>query len=105
MFLFFRKNTEAIKKYLLIAFLSIVSLSMVIAMAPIGGGDTSTAQSNALASIGGATVTSQELDERIRDRFKSSSMGFDRRMVPLFAPSTLDQMVIDRILVEQAHKM
>jgi peptidyl-prolyl cis-trans isomerase D len=105
MFLFFRKNKEAVKKYLLIFFLGIVSLSMVVVMAPMPSGDTSTPQGNALASIGGHDITVTELDQNIRDRFKSSPMGFDRRMVPLVAPRVLDQMVISDVLVQQAAKM
>ena len=105
MFLFFRKHNEAIKKYLLIFFLGIVSLSMVIAMAPLGGTDTSTPQGNVLAAIGGNNITSADLDQTIRDRFKNSPMSFDKRMIPMVAPSILDQMVIQQILVVQAGKM
>jgi peptidyl-prolyl cis-trans isomerase D len=105
MFALFRKNKEAVKKYLLIFFLGIVSLSMVVVMAPLPSGDTSRPESNVLASIGGNTITSAELDQTIRDRFKNSPMGFDKRMVPLVAPSVLDQMVIEQILLQQAGKM
>ena len=35
MYRFFRKNREAVKKYLLIFFLSIVSIGMVITLAPL----------------------------------------------------------------------
>ena len=41
MYRFFRKNPEAIKKYLLIFFLGVVSIGMVLTLAPIPGGDTS----------------------------------------------------------------
>ncbi len=105
MFLFFRKKYDVIKRYLMIFFLGIVCLSMVIVMAPIGGGDTSTPQGNVLASVGGASITTMDLDTRMRDQFRNSPSGFDPRMVPLFAPSLLDQMVIDQILVQQAGKM
>jgi peptidyl-prolyl cis-trans isomerase D len=105
MFLFFRKNKEAVKKYLLIFFLGIVSLSMVVVMAPLPSGDTSTPQGNVLAAVGGYTITSADLDQTIRDRFKNSPMGFDKRMVPLVAPRVLDQMVIEHVLIEQAGKM
>jgi peptidyl-prolyl cis-trans isomerase D len=105
MFALFRKNKEAVKKYLLIFFLGIVSLSMVVVMAPLPSGDTSRPEGNALASVGGNNITSAELDQTIRDRFKNSPMGFDRRMVPLVAPSVLDQMVIEQILLQQAGKM
>ena len=105
MFLFFRKNKEAVKRYLLIFFLGIVSLSMVVVMAPMPSGDSSRPEGNALASIGGYQITVNDLDQSIRDRFKNSPMGFDRRMVPLVAPRVLDQMVVDHILVQQAEKM
>jgi peptidyl-prolyl cis-trans isomerase D len=105
MFALFRKNKEAVKKYLLIFFLGIVSLSMVVVMAPIPGGDSSTPQGNVLASIGKTTITSAELDQSIRDRFKNSPMGFDTKMVPLIAPSVLDQMVTEQILLQQAGNM
>ncbi len=105
MFALFRKNKEAVKKYLLIFFLGIVSLSMVVVMAPLPSGDTSRPESNVLASIGGTNITSAELDQTIRDRFKNSPMGFDKRMVPMVAPSVFDQMVIEQILLQQAGKM
>jgi peptidyl-prolyl cis-trans isomerase D len=104
MFHFLKKN-DAAKKYLLIAFLGIVSLSMVVVMAPLPGGDTSRPEGNVLASIGGNTITSSDLDQTIRDRFKNSPMGFDKRMIPMVAPTVLDQMVIDQILTQQAGKM
>ena len=105
MFSSMKKNKDAVKKYLLIFFLGIVSLSMVVVMAPLPSGDTSTPQGNVLASIGGNTITSADLDQTIRDRFKNSPMGFDTRMVPMVAPSVLDQMVIEQILLQQAGKM
>ncbi len=99
------KNRDAVKKYLLIFFLGIVSLSMVVVMAPLPGGDTSRPEGNVLASIGGEPITSADLDQMIRDRFKNSPMGFDRKMVPMVAPSVLDQMVTEEILIQQAKKM
>jgi peptidyl-prolyl cis-trans isomerase D len=105
MFALFKKNKDQVKKWLLIFFLGIVSLSMVVVMAPLPGGDTSRPEGNVLASIGGDTITSAELDQTIRDRFKNSPMGFDRKMVPIVAPSVLDQMVTEQILLHQAAKM
>jgi peptidyl-prolyl cis-trans isomerase D len=105
MFALFKKNKDQVKKWLLIFFLGIVSLSMVVVMAPLPGGDSSRPEGNALASIGGDTITSADLDQQIRDRFKNSPMGFDRKMVPIVAPSVLDQMVTSKILMNQAAKM
>ena len=50
MYRFLKRNREAVKKYLLIFFLSIVSIGMVITLAPIPTGDTRRAESNVLAS-------------------------------------------------------
>src|ERR1019366_3967271 len=105
MFQLFTKNREAVKKYLLIFFLGIVSLSMVVVMAPMPGGDSSTPQGKELASLGGYTITSADLDQTIRDRFKNSPTGFDKRMVPMIAPAVLDQMVEQQLMLQQAKQM
>ena len=105
MFSLFKRNKDAVKKWLLIFFLGIVSLSMVVVMAPMPSGDTSRPEGNVLAAIGGDSITSADLDQTIRDRFKNSAMGFDRRMVPMVAPSVLDGMVTEQILTQQAAKM
>ena len=105
MFRFFRKNREAVKKYLLIFFLSIVSIGMVITLAPIPTGDTSRSESNVLASVGGYSITTQDLSQSIRTRFQNSQMGYDSRLVPIVANSVLNEMVIQHALVEQAKKL
>ena len=105
MFRFFRKNREALKKYLLIFFLSIVSIGMVITLAPIPTGDQSRAEVNVLASVGGYNITTQELSQSIRTRFQNSQYGYDPRLVPLVAGSVLDDMVIQHALVVQAKKL
>jgi peptidyl-prolyl cis-trans isomerase D len=105
MYRFFRKNREAVKKYLLIFFLSIVSLGMVITLAPIPSMDNTRADSNVLASIDGTDITTQDLSQSIRNRFQNSPMGFDSRLVPVVAPGVLDDMVVERALVAQARKM
>jgi len=101
----FMKKRDVIKKYLLIFFLGIVSLSMVVVMAPLPSGDTSRPEGNVLASINGNTITSAELDQMIRDYSKNSSRGFDKSMVPIVAPSFLDRMVTVQMLTQQAKKM
>jgi peptidyl-prolyl cis-trans isomerase D len=105
MYRFFRRNREAVKKYLLIFFLSIVSIGMVITLAPIPTGDTTRAESNVLASVGGYTITTQDLSQSIRARFQNSQLGYDSRLVPLVANSVLNDMVIQHALVEQAKKL
>ena len=105
MYRFFKRNREAVKKYLLIFFLSIVSIGMVITLAPIPTGDTIRADSNVLASLGGFNVTTQDLQQSIRLRYQNSPLSSDPRLIPLVARSVLDDMVLQRALFNQAGKM
>ncbi len=105
MYRFFRRNREAVKKYLLIFFLSIVSIGMVITLAPIPTGDTSRTESNVLASMGGANITTADLQRTIQARFRNSPQANQARMIPMVAGSLLDEMIFQRALIAQARKM
>ncbi len=105
MYRFFKRNREAVKKYLLIFFLSIVSIGMVITLAPIPTGDTSRAESNVLASVGGSNITTTDLRRTIQMRFRNSPQANEAKMIPTAAPSLLDQMVMQRAIASQAKKM
>jgi peptidyl-prolyl cis-trans isomerase D len=105
MYRFFKRNREAVKKYLLIFFLSIVSIGMVITLAPIPTGDTSRVESNVLASMGGSNITTADLQRNIQMRFRNSPQMDQSKMIPMVAGSLLDEMVLQRALVIQAKKM
>ena len=105
MYRFFKRNREAVKKYLLIFFLSIVSIGMVITLAPIPQGDTSRAEANVLASIGGTNITTAELQRTIQQRFRNSPQLDQAKLIPLIAGSLLDELVFQREVVTQAKKM
>jgi peptidyl-prolyl cis-trans isomerase D len=105
MYRFLKRNREAVKKYLLIFFLSIVSIGMVITLAPIPTGDTSRAESNVLASLGGSNITTTDLRRNIQMRFRNSPQMDQSRIIPTVAGSLLDEMVLQRALVIQAKKM
>ena len=51
MYKLFKKNREAVKKYLLIFFLGIVSVGMVVTLAPIPSGDSGSVETNILAEM------------------------------------------------------
>ncbi|HXX22490.1 MAG TPA: peptidyl-prolyl cis-trans isomerase [Terriglobia bacterium] len=104
MYRFFKRNREAVKKYLLIFFLSIVSIGMVITLAPIPTGDTSRAESNVLASIGGLNITTTDLQRTIQTRFRNSQVN-QARIIPAVAGNVLDEMILQRALISQAKKM
>jgi len=102
MYKLFKKNREAVKKYLLIFFLGIVSLGMIITLAPIPGGDSGTLETDILAEIGGVSITSQDLARTIQTRLRNSPLGNDPRMVASLAGPMLDDMVLRRALWSQA---
>src|SRR5271157_3666980 len=99
MFRFLKKNKEAVKKYLLIFFLSIVSIGMVITLAPIPTGDTSRTESNVLASMGGSNITTADLQRIIQAQLRNSPQANQSRIIPTVAGSLLDEMVFQRALI------
>ena len=105
MYRFFRRNREAVKKYLLIFFLSIVSIGMVITLAPIPTGDTRRVETNVLASLGGSEITTSDLQRTIQTRFRNSPQMNDSKIISRMAGSLLDDMVLQRALQNQAKRM
>jgi peptidyl-prolyl cis-trans isomerase D len=107
MYRFFRgRNRQKMLKYLLIFFLGIVSVGMVVTLAPLPGGDNSaSASSNVLASLGDFQVTTQDLQKQISQRFASSPIGNNPQVMAQFAPNVLDSMIQDQEVVEEAHRM
>jgi peptidyl-prolyl cis-trans isomerase D len=105
MFRLFKKRREAVKKYLLIFFLGIVSVGMVITLAPIPAGDTDQLESNVLADIGGASITSQDLSRSIQSRLRNSPLANDPQFIMRMAGIVLDDMILRRALWTQAKKL
>ena len=67
MFRLFKGKREALNKYLLIFFLTIVSLGMVLTLAPINLGDNPDVEGNVLANVGGSRITAVELEQNIQE--------------------------------------
>lgn len=105
MFRLFKKRREAVKKYLLIFFLGIVSVGMVITLAPIPAGDTDQLESNVLADIGGVSITSQDLSRSIQSRLRNSPLANDPQFIMRMAGIVLDDMILRRALWTQAKKL
>ena len=105
MFRFLKKNKEAVKKYLLIFFLSVVSIGMVITLAPIPTGDTSRAESNVLASMSGFNITTSDLQKTIQARFRNSPQADQAKIIPAVAGNLLDTLIVQRAVIVQARKM
>jgi len=105
MYRFFRRNREKVMKYLLIFFLGIVSLGMVVTLAPLPTGDTGNAQSNVLASLNGVDVTKQDLQRRLDQQFRGSQFGNNPALMAQFAPNVLDEMILDQAMLVEAKRL
>lgn len=105
MYRFFRRNREAVKRYLLIFFLSIVSIGMVFTLAPIPTGDTRREDSNVLASVGGSSITTQDLQRTIQTRFRNTQFANDAHLIAAMAPEVLEDMVLQHALMIEAKRM
>jgi peptidyl-prolyl cis-trans isomerase D len=101
----FMRDSEKVKRYLLIFFLGIVSLGMVITLMPLNPSDAARADNTYLAQIGGKKITSQELRKVIDNRLKNSQSGYNPSLAAYIAPSMLDQMVLQEAILLQARKL
>ncbi|MGH9342463.1 MAG: peptidylprolyl isomerase [Terriglobia bacterium] len=101
---FFGPNRKKWVKWFLIAALAILSLGMVLTLAPLPSGDEDTVtQANVLAIVNGAQITVQTLQQMINNQLQSS--GSDPGAVARLANTTLNQMVIQQAMLAQAQKM
>lgn len=105
MYRFFKENREAVKKYLLIFFLGIVSVGMVISLAPITPTTDLGGESNVLAEIHGATITSVDLQRNVQARLRNSPLANDPQMMSRMASIMLDDMVLRRAVRDEAGKL
>lgn len=105
MYRFFRRNREKLLKYLLIFFLGIVSIGMVITLAPIPGGDSTQIPANVLASFGDQQITTQDLQQRLTQQFSNSPLGNNPALMAQFAPGALDEMILDEVTLVEAKRL
>lgn len=107
MYRFFRgKNRQKTMKYLLIFFLGIVSVGMVITLAPLPTGDTSAnSNSNVLATLGDFQVTTQDLQRQLSQRFASTQFGNNPQLMAQFAPNVLDSMIQQQTVAIEARRL
>lgn len=96
-------NRKTLMKYLMIFFLGIVSIGMVLTLAPLPNDDTTNMQSNVLASINGANITIQDLQKTINNQLQNT--GNDPKAVGRLANTALNQMILRDALITEAHRM
>jgi peptidyl-prolyl cis-trans isomerase D len=104
MFRFFRRYRDAVKKWLLVFFLTLVSVSMVITLAPLPGGNTQM-EVNVLADVDGEPVTTQDVQRSIQSRLRNSPLADNPEMVARMASIILDDMILRRALQKEAKKL
>ncbi len=95
-------SRKALMKYLLIFFLGIVSIGMVLTLAPLPNDDT-TSQSNVLASLNGTQITTQDLQKVVSAQIQNA--GNDPKTIGRIAHSALDQMILRQALLTQARRL
>jgi peptidyl-prolyl cis-trans isomerase D len=104
MFRFFRRYRDAVKKWLLVFFLTLVSVSMVITLAPLPGGNTQM-EVNVLADVDGEPVTTQDVQRSIQSRLRNSPLANNPEMVARMASIILEDMILRRALQKEAKKL
>ncbi|MGH9354520.1 MAG: peptidylprolyl isomerase, partial [Terriglobia bacterium] len=90
-------------KYLLIFFLGIVSLGMVLTLAPIPGGNSDATQANVLATLNGTNITTQSLQNVLSKQLQNA--GNDPKAITRMAQTSLDEMILRQAMLNQAQKM
>jgi peptidyl-prolyl cis-trans isomerase D len=105
MFRVFKRHREKVKKYLLVFFLSIVSIGMVVTLAPLPVGNSNVNGSNVLATIGSDKITTTDLQESLQSRLRNSPLGNDAAIIPAIAGTVLNDMVMQHALTQQARAM
>jgi len=101
--LFRGANRQKLMKWLLIFFLGIVSIGMVLTLAPIPGGTGSTTQTNVLATLNGANITVQDLQHAVSSQLQNA--GNDPKAIARMAQTSLDEIILRQAMLEQARKM
>jgi peptidyl-prolyl cis-trans isomerase D len=105
MYRLFRKGRQKLYKYLMIFFLGIVSVGMVITLAPLPNGGGTQLGSNVLAKVGGSSITVQDLQRSIDAQLRNSQLGNDPKIVAALAGTALDQMVMQQALLTQGKSL
>jgi peptidyl-prolyl cis-trans isomerase D len=103
MYRLFSGKRKTLYKWLMILFLGIVSLGMVLTLAPLPNNSSADMQPNVLASIYGERITIQDLQRAIQSQL--SNAGNDGQAVSRMADSALNQMVLHAAFVTEAQKM
>jgi peptidyl-prolyl cis-trans isomerase D len=103
MYRLFSGKRKTLYKWLMIFFLGIVSLGMVLTLAPLPNNNSAAMEPNVLATIYGNKITVQDLQRAIQSQLANS--GTDAQAVSHLADSALNQIILHEAFVAQAQKM
>jgi peptidyl-prolyl cis-trans isomerase D len=103
MYRLFSGKRKTLYKWLMIFFLGIVSLGMVLTLAPLPSNNSAGMQPDVLASIYGAKITVQDLQRAIQSQVANTDN--DPQAVSHLANSALNQMILNDAYIVQAHQM
>ena len=102
MFDLFRSRAKAVR-YLLGAILILVSASMVITLIPGFMGMGSETSDEVIAEIGGEALTTNQVTREIQQRIRAQMI--DQEMVGNYLPLLIDQMIAERAIAYEAHRL
>jgi peptidyl-prolyl cis-trans isomerase D len=103
MYRLFTGKRKTLYKWLMIIFLGIVSLGMVLTLAPLPSSDSGQMQPNVLATIYGSQITIQDVQRVLQPELASA--GNDPQTVTHLAQSALNEMILRAAILDQASKM
>jgi peptidyl-prolyl cis-trans isomerase D len=103
MYRLFSGKRKTLYKWLMIFFLGIVSLGMVLTLAPLPNNNSAAMQPDVLATIYGDKITIQDLQRTIQSQLPNA--GSDGQEISHLADSALNQMILHEAFVTEAQKM
>ncbi len=103
MYRLFSGRRRKLYKTLMIVFLGLVSLGMVLTLAPLPGG-TSQMQPDTLATINGARISIQDLEKTVEAQTQNNPDNDPKTMASL-AATAFDNMIMHQALIDEAGKM
>lgn len=103
MFDLFRSREKSVR-YILIALLSLVALSLVVTLIPgIGGGYQSSQDSSVIAEIGDEVITATELRQNIQRQMSGGQIP--REMASIYVPLIAQQLIASNAVAYEATRL
>jgi peptidyl-prolyl cis-trans isomerase D len=103
MYRLFSGRRRTLYKWLMILFLGIVSLGMVLTLAPLPNNSSASMEPDVLASVYGDKITIQDLQKTLQSQLPNA--GNDGQAISRLANSSLDEMILHDAFAVEAQKM